>query len=241
MTQSRDRFFLWTTVAIAATVFAGFWFTYFGPMVSGRYASDVVAVHLHGWTFFAWYVLLVAQSALVQSRRMSLHRTLGGLSIALASLMVGTGLLVVGVRMADALESGDPFWSASGPGVFATLVLFAAFYVAALRMRRRPDWHKRLMIIASVGGMGAATFRLCMVLFGPDSAMWLGLLGSNLFIVAGMVRDGICDKRVHPAWWVGLSTCVALEAGALLLVPTPLGQAVSHALAAVGRTFGFLY
>jgi drug/metabolite transporter (DMT)-like permease len=161
--------------------------------------------------------------------------------MALAALMVGTGLLVLGVRMADALDNGDPFWSASGPGVFATLVLFAAFYAAALQMRHRPDWHKRLMIVASVGGMGAATFRLCMVLFGPDSAMWLGLLGSNLFIVAGIVRDSLCDKRVHPVWWIGLSTCVALEAGALLLTPTPLGQAVSHALAAIGRTFGFLY
>ena len=241
MTNSRDGFILWITLAIGATVFTGFWFTYFGPMLAGNRASDTAAVHLHGWTFFAWYVFLVVQSALAHSRRVSLHRTLGGLSIALASLMVGTGLLVLGVRMADALDTGNPFWSASGPGVFATLVLFAAFYTAALGMHRRPDWHKRLMIVASVGGMGAATFRLCMVLFGPDSAMWLGLLGSNLFIVAGIVRDRLSDKRVHPAWWTGLSTCVALEAGALLLTPTPLGQAVSHALAAIGRTFDFLY
>lgn len=241
MTNSRDNFFLWTAVAIAATVFTGFWFTYFGPLFAGNRAPAAAVVHLHGWTFFAWYVLLVVQSALVHSRRLSLHRTLGGLSVALASLMVGTGLLVVGVRMADALNTGDPFWSASGPAVFATLVLFAAFYVAALRMRRRSDWHKRLMIVASVGGMGAATFRLCMVLFGPGSAMWLGLLGSNLFIVAGIVRDRLYDKRVHPAWWIGLSTCVVLEAGVLLLTPGPLGQALAHALAAIGSMFGFLY
>jgi hypothetical protein len=120
-------------------------------------------------------------------------------------------------------------------------VLFAAFYTAALRMRRRPDWHKRLMIIASVGGMGAATFRVCMVLFGPESAMWLGLLGNNLFIMAGIWRDRLCETRVHPAWWIGLSTCVALEAGALLLTPSPVGQAVAQLLAAIGRTFGFLY
>ena len=241
MTNHRDKFFLWNAVAITATVFTGFWFTYFGPMFAGSHESVVPAVHLHGWTFFAWYGLLVTQAALVQSRRMALHRALGGLSVVLASLMVGTGLLVVGVRMDDALKTGDPFWSASGPAVFATLVLFAGFYVAALRMRRRPDWHKRLIIIASAGGMGAAMFRLCMVLFGPGSAMWLGLLGTNLFILAGMLRDRICDKCVHPAWWIGLSTCVVLEAGALLLTPTPLWQAVSHALAAIGRTFGFLY
>ncbi|MFN0011814.1 MAG: hypothetical protein ACKVS8_09250 [Phycisphaerales bacterium] len=187
--NGRDRFFLWTSFAIGVTVLGGFWFTYFGPILSGNRAPDAAAVHLHGWTFFAWYALLMVQAGLAQSRRLSLHRTLGGMSVALASLMAGTGLLVVGVRMADASDTGDPFWSASGPAIFATLVLFVIFYVAALRMRRRPDWHKRLIIIASVGGMGAATFRLCMVLFGPDSAMWLGLLGSNLFLAAGMVRD----------------------------------------------------
>jgi len=103
MTNSRDNFYLWTTVAIAATVYTGFWFTYFGPMLAGSRAPDAAVVHLHGWTFFAWYALLVLQSALVHSRRVSLHRTLGGVSVALASLMVGTGVLVVGVRMADAL------------------------------------------------------------------------------------------------------------------------------------------
>ena len=241
MTNRRDHFFLAIAVAITAAVLTGFWFTYFGPMFAGNRAPNAVVVHLHGWTFFAWYVLLVLQSWLAYSRRMTLHRTLGGLSLALAAVMVATGLLVVGVRMADALDTGNPFWTASGPAVFATLVLFVVFYVAALRMRRRTDWHKRLIIIASVGGMGAATFRLCMVLFGPDSAMWLGLLGSNLFIVAGIVRDRICEKRVHPAWWIGTCTCVTLEAGALLLAPTPVGQAVSRGLAAIGRAFSFLY
>lgn len=241
MTKLPDRTFLWLALAITATVFAGFWFTYFGPMLDGTREQNVFAVHLHGWTFFAWYLLLVVQSALVQTRHVSLHRTLGGLSLALATAMVATGTLVVGVRMADAMETGDPFWSASGPAVVATLVLFLGFYVAAIRMRRRPDWHKRLMIVASAGGMGAATFRLCMVLFGPDSAMWLGLLGSNVFIVAGIVRDRLRETRVHPAWWIGLATCVTLEAGTLLLTATPPGQAVAHALAALGRTFGFLY
>lgn len=182
-TYRRDRFFPWTAVAIAATVFTGFWFTYFGPMVAGTRAPDAPAVHVHGWSFFAWYAVLVVQVVLARSRRMRLHRSLGGTSLALAALMTGTGLLVVGVRMADAVETGNPFWSASGPAVFITLVLFVAFYAAALRMRHRPPWHKRLMIIASVGGMGAATFRVCLVLFGPTrpcgSVSWAATCSSS--------------------------------------------------------------
>lgn len=241
MTPKRDGFFLWTALAIAAIVFTGFWFTYFGPMFTGNRQPSSVAVHLHGWSFFAWYLLVVVQAALMHMGRMWLHRTLGGLSVALAALMVGTGLLVVGVRMADALDKGSRFWSASGPAVFATLVLFAGFYAAALQMRRRSDWHKRLMIVASVGGMGAATFRLSMASFGPQSAMWIGLLGSNVFILVGVMHDWLLAKRVHPAWWIGLATCVVVETSALLLTPAFAWQALAHGLAAIGRTFRFLY
>jgi len=241
MTPKRDGFFLWTALAIAAVVFTGFWFTYFGPMFTGNRKPSSLAVHLHGWSFFAWYMLLVVQAALVHTGRLWLHRTLGGLSVVLAALMVGTGLLVVGVRMADALDNGNRFWSASGPAVFATLVLFVGFYVAALQMRRRPDWHKRLMIVACAGGMGAATFRLSMVLFGPQSAMWIGLLGSNLFILVGIAHDWLRDKRVHPAWWIGLATCAVVETSALLLTPAFAWQALAHGMAAIGRTFRFLY
>lgn len=241
MTPNRDSFFLWLALAITATVFTGFWFTYFGPMFAGTREPSAWSVHLHGWSFYFWYVLLVVQAALVQSRRIPLHRTLGGLSVFLVAVMVATGLLIIGVRMADVLEHGDPFWSVAGPGVFATLLLFVGFYTAAVRMRRRLDWHKRLMIIAACGGMGAAAFRVCMVLFGPGSALWLGLMASNLFIVAGIAHDWQRDKRVHPAWWIGLTTCVVTEAGMLLLTPTPVGQFIVHGLAGIGHVFGFLY
>jgi hypothetical protein len=241
MTPKRDGFFLGTTLAIAAVVFTGFWFTYFGPMFTGNRRPSSSVVHLHGWSFFAWYILVVVQVALVHKGRLSLHRTLGGLSVVLAALMVGTGLLVVGVRMADALDKGNRFWSASGPAVFATLALFVGFYAAALQMRRRSDWHKRLMIVACAGGMGAATFRLSMALFGPQSAMWIGLLGSNVFILAGIVYDWLRAKRVHPAWWIGLATCAVIETSALLLAPAYAWHALAHGLAAIGRTFRFLY
>lgn len=241
MPPKRDSYFLLLAGAIAATVFTGFWFTYFGPLISGTRAGSPPVLHLHGWTFYLWYLLLVAQSALARSRRMSLHVTLGLASIALALLMVGTGLVVIGVQMDVALEKQDPFWTASGPTVFATLALFAGFYVAALRMRRRPDWHKRLILVASVGGMGAATFRLAMVIFGPEHAVPIGVLGSNVFILAGMARDRLRERRVHPAWWLGLLVCLGVEAGVLLLTPTAAGEAFARGLAAMGRMVAFLY
>ena len=239
----RDAHYLQTALAISLTTFAGFWFTYFGPHLRGTYTEAAVAVHVHGWSFFGWYLLLPLQAGLIHARRVRLHRTLGLASVALATLMVTTGLLVIGVQMQAASTAAEPtFFALFGPMIFATLVLFAGFYVAALRFRRNGAYHKRLVLVASAAGMGAAVFRLLGALVGPVSwGATGGMLATNLFIVWGMVHDLRRERRIHPAYQIGLAVCVALELAAWLLTPTPVGQALAHGLAWVGRTFAFLY
>jgi hypothetical protein len=130
-------------LAIAATVFVGFWFTYFGPIAAGAYPKSSPLVHLHGWSFFAWYLLLPLQAGLIRFRRVRLHRTLGSLSLVLTSVMVVTGLTVLGVQTRQALSSAEfSFWLAAGPAIFSTLVLFAAFYWAAFVLRHKSAHHK---------------------------------------------------------------------------------------------------
>jgi hypothetical protein len=241
--RKRRADFVLMALAITATVFLGFWFSYFGPLAAGTYPVTSPVVHLHGWSFFAWYLLLPLQAALIRVRRVRLHRTLGSLSLALALVMFVTGLIVVGVQMQRALSSAGPsFWSAFGPMIFATLVLFAGFYLAAIVLRRQGAYHKRLIVVAGAAGMGAAAFRILGVVFGP--VMWIapaGILMTNLFIVAGMALDLLREGRVHRAYLIGLLVCLGVEVGAYLSTPTPAGQAIARSLAWVGGTFGFLY
>jgi len=239
----RHADFLLLAVAIGVTVLAGFWFTYFSPILSGTYENVSPLVHLHGWSFFGWYALFIAQATLVRARNVRLHRTLGLWSIALATVMFVTGMIVVGVRMRDALASTEPsFWIEAGPGVWATLMLFAGFYIAALLNRRDTPLHKRLMVVASAAGMGAATFRIILVAFGPSAwLMPVSITVTNLFILAGMVLDLYRERKVHPAYLVGLPICLAAELGVYYATPTPAGQALARGLAWVGTVFGFLY
>ena len=158
MTLKRGSFYLWIALAISGTALLGFSFTYFGPLLRGHPPHLAAIVHLHGWSFFAFYGLLPVQVSLLRSGRISLHRTVGLASIALALVMVLTGLTLVGVQVNKALApDGDPFWRLVGPAVFATLVVFAAFYSAAILRRRQGAFHKRLMILAATGALGAAT------------------------------------------------------------------------------------
>lgn len=241
--EKREAHYLRTAAAISGVVFIGFWYTYFGPILAGTYPRAPLVVHVHGWSFFAWYLLFPLQAALVYRRRGRLHRRLGAASLALAATMVASGTIVISVRMAEATASASPsFWRIFGPVVFSTLLLFAGFYAAAIRFRRQPPYHKRLMVVASSAGAGAAVFRIIVTMFGQ--VMWAvpaGILATNVFIVGGMVYDRLRKGRVHRVYQVGLATCVAVEVAFLLVTPTPIGRLLASGLAAVGATFSSLY
>lgn len=55
MSEKSERFrmfYVSRTLAISATAFIGFTFTYFSPMAAGTYPSVSPTIHLHGWSFF---------------------------------------------------------------------------------------------------------------------------------------------------------------------------------------------
>jgi hypothetical protein len=243
LTREREAYYLRTALALSATAYLGFWFTYFGPNLRGTYPAAVPAVHLHGWSFFAWYVLLPLQAGLIHARRVRAHRTLGWSSIVLAAVMTATGTLVLGVQMAAAFASPEPsFWSSFGLMIFATLVLFIGFYTAAIVLRRDRATHKRLMLVAGAAGLGAAGFRIVMTIFGPvEWATPAGILATNVFILSGIAYDALRERRVHRAYWLALAICLVVEVSAWLGASTGVGQSLARGLAWVGHTFAGLY
>jgi hypothetical protein len=228
---------------MSVTTFCGFSSTYFGPILGGQYPAVSPTVHLHGWVFFAWYLLLPLQAGVIAVRRVALLRLLGAASVALAVVMVVTGFVVIGTRVSLSLApDGDPFWYSMGPGIFATLVLFAAFYVAAFRTRRCAASHRRFVVLASAGGLGAAAFRVFGALFG--FAPWVpiaGILAPNVFLVAAMVHDVRREGRVHPIYRYGLLVSMAIEGVLIAAGLTSAGDPVRAALAWVGRIAAPLY
>ena len=253
MTREHDRsgkFYVGLTLAISATAFIGFTFTYFSPMAAGAYPAVSPAIHVHGWSFFLWYILLPLQAILMAAGYPRLHYTLGGASLLLATIMTITGLLVASVRIEHALTAGDALgalWEKFGLVITSTLLLFVGFYIAAIVNRRRPDVHKRFMIMASASALGAATFRIIVASGGyywlatPAWVMPTAILIPNMFIVAGILYDLSNRRSVHPAYSVGLSVAVAVETVGLWLLDNSAGDVCRRLLAAAGHAFGFLY
>lgn len=245
----RSRFFLLTAVALNVVTFWGFSETYFAPLLSnesafgGRVSDLPFIVHLHGWSFFLWYLLLLWQASLIYKSRRRLHRHTGMLSIGLVAVMTVTGLIIIPVNIFNESQTtGPPIWTLFGPVILATLFLFVAFYAQALRHRKSPSEHKRYIILASAPALGAAVFRVLLNIFGPN--MWnipAGILLTNIFIIAGMVHDRYHDGRVHTVYWVGLAVCLFVEIALMALPHTPIGEPVRAALSTLGETLFFLY
>lgn len=245
MTESarRQSSYLWLCLAISATAYYGFSFTYFGPMLAGEYPESSPTVHLHGWTFFLWYLVFPLQSGLIKFRRVAWHRLLGTGSIALAVAMIATGLVVLGTQMEAARQpDGSAFWQAMGVPVLSTLVLFTLFYILGLRARRDRDRHRRFMLLASTGGLGAAGFRIAAPFMGFTSAAGVaGIVAPNLLVLIAMAVDWKRGRGIHRVYRYGLPISVGLEAAAFLVTPTDVGRALAEGLAWIGRMAAPLY
>jgi hypothetical protein len=241
--KGRGRDYLWLCLATSGIAFLGFSFTYFGPMLAGEYPPVSATVHIHGWTFFLWYLLLPVQAGLVSMRRVSIHRSLGTASTVLALAMVVTGQVVIGTQM-ELTRSGDtiPFWEFLGPAVFVTLVLFAGFYVLALRYRRKRALHKRFILLASTGALGAAGFRVIGQVIGLGAVAGVtGIVAPNLLILVAIGLDIRRGEGFHPVYRWGLPVSLLLEVGVILLTPTPAGEYLAAVLAWTGRLLAPFY
>ncbi|MGF1556156.1 hypothetical protein [Paucihalobacter sp.] len=246
LTDKRDHFFFPAlAILISATGFAGFSFTYFGPIIEGSYPPAGTVLHLHGWSFFLWYLLFPIQAILIAKRRQILHMTLGKLSVILVLIMTLTGILVLTIRVEESMrQSGPEIWLLYGPLILSNLVLFVAFYAASIYMalKNRLQAHKRFIIVASAIGLGAGLFRFIFFMSGFNPwSLPMGVLGCSVFIIIGILYDFVTQKYLHPAYWIGLIAMLIVEISLLPQVNAALVAWINEGLAALGEHLMVFY
>lgn len=243
--DTNQVFYPFLATTISAVAFAGFWFTYFSPILGGSYPAAGAALHVHGWSFFLWYLLFPAQAWLITQRERGLHRMVGKVSVLLVVLMSLTGILVLSVRVDEAVRNGEPrVWLMYGPLILSNLLLFISFYSAGIWMaaRRRLAAHKRLMVVASAIALGAGSFRLVLFLSGfHPLSLPIGVLACSLFIIVGAIHDWVSRGAVHAVYLIGLVVMFAVEVTLLPQVSQTNVAWVNQWLAAIGEQIGFLY
>ncbi len=159
---------------------------------------------MHGTAFSSWMVLFIVQSGLIRIHKVSIHRTLGWFGAALAPTMVVLGCTVAVVMDRFdilVLHQKDVAQFLSIP--FFDMAAFGVCVALAILWRSKPDYHRRLVFLATCALMDAG--------FGR-SDFWFNhnifFVGSDLLILAGMARDLIVDGRVHKVYRYALPVLV---------------------------------
>lgn len=223
-------FFFVMACAMAAVIVSGFAV----DLLLGRASFGLPPIfHIHAFFFFGWVALYVTQNALVATDHVALHRRLGPLALLWVPVMVALGitLTILSVR-----GHGGPFFFDENEFLIGNpigILTFAALVAAALRLRRRPDWHRRLMYCAMASLTGPAFGRM---LPGPLMIPWawwiVAVIVPMIFPLIGVIADKRRAGRVHPAWFCGLGAM----AGSLLLTDaiaySPIGYAVTRQVTA---------
>lgn len=165
----RPSFYFGMTLIMAFFVFAGFGMSYWFPMASGSFPPAPPVVHLHGWVFSAWMILLVVQAALISGRNVMLHRSLGtfGIALATAVLLLGTLISVLGLS-GGVRNPGPDFFDAMYLS-FMAVTGFAILFTLAIRNVRRPEAHRRLILFSILPLLPPGVNRFYMIPFGLDT------------------------------------------------------------------------
>lgn len=196
------RLYLGASLIFLALVFWTFARTFYLKPFFGTPPLSAL-LHIHGAVMTGWVVLLVVQSSLIAARRVEWHRQLGVFGAAWGALVVLFGSITTLYAAAREVRAHSNF--AAGQIVITSLDLlqmlfFASFVAIAVWQRRRPDYHKRLMLLTIACMLPDALARL------PVSFMTnqLILVGMDGFIIICVGFDTLWHRRLHPAFaWGG--------------------------------------
>jgi hypothetical protein len=188
------------------------------------------AVWVHGSILTAWYVGTFAQATLVTSGRTDLHRRLGWwvAGVGAAVIVVGTTvtLAFVGRRAAlgTDIEARIRFFSDIVWGDLAAIVAFIVFLGLALAWRKRPDLHKRLMILGSLALLEPALFRIWgWKMFAGVDRNWAALAVLVVAVVVLALHDLSTRRKVLAVTLLGGVLLVGSRMLALFVMAPSVG------------------
>jgi hypothetical protein len=195
--------------AVIVTVFAGFAPTFYlrGSFAQTRPMS--VLLHVHGIVFSAWVGLFLVQTLLIERGSRRLHQRLGWIGAGISAAMV----ILVTAAMVEQLRRVNGFRPpplALALSIF-DIIVFATLVGAALYHRKRPDWHKRFMLSATIILLGAPMFRFIIHFVGIGDMAKVSIVSTLLvdaFFLPCFAYDLLTRRRIHPAYLIAAALIV---------------------------------
>lgn len=227
--RSDHRFYFIMAVIMAMVLVAGFSI----QLAAGRSSfSAPWLVHLHGVIFFGWTFFYVLQTGLAASGSLALHRRLGWVGAGWAALLVVVGCTTV---VAMVRQGRVPFMFTPLRFLLMdtlSVLTFAGLVAAAIVMRRRTEWHRRLIYCGMALLTGPGWGRILPIPFMIPYVDWAVFGAIMIFPVVGVIADLRRSGRVHPAWWVGILLMVNSQVDIGLIANSPAGLSLYKSVTA---------
>lgn len=210
------------SLVIAAVVIYGFSHTIQEKLLHAAPPRPLL-LYIHAAVFSGWLFFLILQSALVQTRKVRWHQRIGwfGVVLGVAMAIIGFSTAVTMARFNKSiLHTRYP--EANLLISFFDITAFTIPFVLAIYWRKKPEFHRRLQLLASCALTAAAFGRfppLFVVsrathgLFAFTFLIWATLYaGVDMLVLIALARDWLVNRRIHPVYLYGLPAFILTQA-----------------------------
>jgi hypothetical protein len=187
------------TLLMIATILLGFRASYF-PLGAKPAALSSIVIVAHGIVFSAYLALFLVQVALIATRRVRWHMSLGLALYGLAAFMIPLGILAAADEIRRDLATGPPYLLGVDPRSFSLvsvmgMVMFGSLIGCSYLVRRQPQMHKRLALYATLSMMDAGSDRWPWAAWGISESWSLWFYTALLLLP--VFYDLLSMHRVH--------------------------------------------
>jgi hypothetical protein len=207
-------FYTFMAVLVAVVVTYGFSRTVDRNLFHAEVPRPAV-LWFHGVLFYGWLMFVILQSVLVRMRSVRLHRTLGWFGAGMGLAVVISGITIVVTMARFQVHRLHEM-----PGTFVSqglwdMLCFGTCFGLAIWWRKRPEYHRRLVLIAN-SAMAAPGFgRFPAQIMQRGTGMFYACV--DLLILMGVTRDRLVDGRTHVVYKVALPILIVGQALAAYL------------------------
>lgn len=231
-------FYFLMSLLIAGIVIYGFSHTIDARLIHAAVRRPLI-LYVHAAIFFGWLLFFILQSLLVRTHNVRLHRQIGWFGVALGAaisvLGVSTAIAMTRFQMFRLHAVEDAVTDLIGP--FLDMTSFTVPFVLAIYWRKKPEFHRRLLLVATCALTSAAFSRMPLQMLPtlPNMLVFIWIYGGvDVLILLGVVRDLVVDRRVHRVYLYALPAFLAAQAIVICMYQYDWSLCVRIAHAIVG-------
>jgi len=229
--KNKTNFFVLMAIVAILVILIGFLKTFIIPLLTGTKTWPWV-IYLHAGFAFGWVTLFLLQSILIKSKKYKVHFTLGRWGVFIA---LGAAITIIPAALYQCereLKEGLGQTAISAIlGACSSALIFLLLVVFAITYRKKPQVHKRLMLLATIVLIWPAWFRwrhYFPSIQRPD--IWFAVVLADSLIIIAFIWDWVKNKRIHPALLYTGFFIIAEQCTELIIFDSPGWRLIANAI-----------